>query len=337
MDTITHLALGACIGEVLATRKIGKKALVIGAVAQNIPDADFICSLWMEPSANVLAHRGFTHSFLFAVLLVPLLAWLAHRWWGKGTFKFWALFFGVQLLVHIGIDTFNAYGTGWFEPFSHARISFNTLFVADPLFSVPLGLAVITLFVVHTDHRKRLYWAIGALVISTCYLGYSLINKVQIDSSVKASLDQQGIHHYQYLTTPTPFNTWLWFIVATNESGNFVAHRSVWDDEEKIEFTFFPRQDSLLALARDAQEVSRLKRFSQGYYTVVMEGDTLLFNDLRFGQMIGWENPKAGFVFHYYLDPPLDNKLVLQRGRFQGWDGATAKSFLKRATGRPLR
>lgn len=338
MDTITHLALGACIGEVLATRSIGKKALVIGAVAQSIPDADFICSLWMEPSANVLAHRGFTHSFLFAVLLVPLLAWLAQRWWKKGTFKFWILFFGIQLLVHIGIDAFNAYGTGWFEPFSHARISFHTLFVADPFFSVPLGIAALVLVVLRTsDYHTRMYWAMGSIVLSVLYLGYGLINKMQIDAAVKSSLHHQGIEHQQYFTTPTPFNTWLWFIVATNASGNFVAHRSVWDDEEKIEFTFFPRQDSLLARAGDAQEVNRLKRFSQGYYTVAMEGDTLLFNDLRFGQMIGWENPKAGFVFHYYLDPPLDNKLVLQRGRFQGWDGATAKSFLKRATGRPLR
>lgn len=336
MDTITHLALGACIGEVMATKQIGKKALVIGAVAQLIPDADFICSLWMEPSANVLAHRGFTHSFLFAILFVPLLAWVAHRWWGKGSFKFWAQFFGLQLLVHIGIDTFNAYGTGWFEPFSHERISFNILFVADPFFSVPLGIATLFLFILRaSDLRKRMYWAIGSIVLSTLYVGYGLINKMQIDSKVKSALDHQGIQHQHYFTTPTPFNTWLWFVVATNDSGSYVTHRSVWDSGDEIDFTFFPRQDSLLALADDVQEVNRLKRFSQGYYTVAMEGDTLLFNDLRFGQMIGWEDPNAGFVFHYYLNPPLDNKLVLQRGRFQGWDSSTAKSLVKRATGRP--
>ena len=38
MDTLTHIVLGACIGEVLATKKVGKKALVLGAVTQSIPD-----------------------------------------------------------------------------------------------------------------------------------------------------------------------------------------------------------------------------------------------------------------------------------------------------------
>ena len=28
------------------------------------------------------------------------------------------------------IDAFNNYGVGWFEPFSHERISFNAIYVA---------------------------------------------------------------------------------------------------------------------------------------------------------------------------------------------------------------
>ncbi|MBA4058037.1 MAG: metal-dependent hydrolase, partial [Marivirga sp.] len=65
MDTITHIAIGACIGELLAAKRIGKKALVVGSAAQIIPDIDLFYALWMSPSSNALAHRGFTHSFLF--------------------------------------------------------------------------------------------------------------------------------------------------------------------------------------------------------------------------------------------------------------------------------
>lgn len=335
MDTITHIALGACIGEVLAAKKLGKKALVLGGGAQIIPDIDFIFSLWMEPSSNVLAHRGFTHSFLFGLLITPLLAWLFRQQWGSSTtsFKFWLTFLGIEIFVHIVLDAFNAYGTAWFEPFSHYRVSFNTLFVADPFYSFPLGIACLFLFLLRRESKRRVYWALGGIIISTLYLGYSLINKFQIDSEVRAAFADQNIPHKHYITTPTPFNNWLWFVVASNDSGSYIGYRSVFDKRDKIDFQYFPRYDSLLKLAKNQDEVERLKRFSQGYYSVEITGDTLIFNDLRFGQMNGWEEPRAGFVFHFYLGPGLDNRLVLQRGRFTNWDQAATWALLKRIKG----
>ena len=38
MDSITHIALGACMGEAFLDRKLGKKAMLWGALAQSIPD-----------------------------------------------------------------------------------------------------------------------------------------------------------------------------------------------------------------------------------------------------------------------------------------------------------
>jgi len=335
LDTLTHVVLGACLGEILATKKIGKKALVLGAIAHTIPDLDFACSLWMEPSANVLAHRGFTHSFLFVLLLAPLLAYTFHRWWPKPntTFKFWLAFFSVQILVHVVLDAFNAYGTAWFEPFAHDRISFHTLFVADPLFSIPLGIACFVLVLKSLNYTKRIHWAMGGLIITSLYIGMGIINKLKVDEVVRASLSNQHISFDKYFTSPTPFNTLLWFAIASNDSGSYVGYRSVFDTQDHIAYQFFPRQDSLLNLATDQAEVSRLKRFSQGYYTVELKGDTLIFNDLRFGQMIGWQKPREGFVFHYYLQPQLDNRLVLQRGRFANWDYAATRALVQRIGG----
>jgi inner membrane protein len=61
--------------------------------------------------------------------------------------------------------------------------------------------------------------------------------------------------------------------------------------------------------------------------------DTLVFNDLRFGQIIGWEEPTERFVFHYFLSHPEDNKLVVQRGRFSGWTRSTPQRLLQRIRG----
>jgi inner membrane protein len=335
VDTLTHIALGACIGEIFATKKLGKKALVAGGVAQVIPDVDALCALWMSPSSNVLAHRGFTHSFIFGALISLFLAWVVHRRWnnGKESFIFWIVFFGLQVFVHIFLDAFNAYGTAWFEPFSHYRVSFNVLFVADPFFSVPLGVAALLLFLLPSAHARRISWASGGLIISTLYIGYALFNKFQIDRQVKSVFSERSIPHKQYFTTPTAFNNWLWYIVASGDAGSYVGYRSVFDNQQDISFQFFPRQDSLLTDGTDLEVLNKLKRFSQGYYTAELKGDTLIFNDLRFGQMLGWQRPRAGFVFHYYLKPELDNRLVLQRGRFEGWNHAATHALIDRIKG----
>lgn len=336
MDTITHFALGACVGELLATNKqLGKRALLVGGLAQLIPDIDFVFGLYMDPASNVLAHRGFTHSFLFALIFTALFAWAFKRNWGDKSISlgFWAVFLGLQILIHDILDAFNAYGTGWFEPFRHDRVSFNMLFVADPFFSLPLGIAVVFLVFLSSRTWQRKYIAVAAIGLCGSYLFYAIYNKVSVTKVVSASLATQGISSEHYFTTPTPFNNWLWYAVATDEKGSYVGYHSVFDRSARVTFEFFPRNDSLLARVPDQNEVEQLKRFAQGHYTVAYQGDTLLFNDLRFGQMIGWQYPRAGFVFHYYLAPPLDNTLVLQRGRFEGWDSAATRSLLDRIRG----
>jgi len=79
MDSLTHTVIGACIGDAVAGKKMGKKAMLWGALANNLPDIDVVTSLWMSQADSLLAHRGFTHSILFAVLATPLLSWFFHR------------------------------------------------------------------------------------------------------------------------------------------------------------------------------------------------------------------------------------------------------------------
>ena len=45
------------------------------------------------------------------------------------------------------------------------------------------------------------------------------------------------------------------------------------------------------------------------------------------------KNPKEKVVFHYYLQHPGANRLVVQRGRFEKWDWSAVKSFWKRIKG----
>jgi len=335
MDSLTHIALGVCIGEAFFGRLIGKKAMLWGAFAQSVPDIDFVAAFWMSPAESLLAHRGFTHSIIFILIVTPLLSLLAERWhrFDNIPIRKWMIFFSLQIFIHIFIDAFNNYGVGWLEPFSHYRISFNTIFVADPFFSIWPAITFIALLLLKTRHRKRIFWWRFAIIMSSTYLCYCTINKIKINSDVKGIAVHQNIHYTKYFTTPAPLNNWLWYVVLGNDSGFYVGYRSLFDTKKEIDFKFFPRNNSLLYSVHNHEELPKLIRFSQGFYTAEKWNDTLVFNDLRFGQIIGWHNPKEKFVFHYFLQHAADNRLVVQRGRFAKWNWEIMKSLLKRIKG----
>jgi inner membrane protein len=335
MDSITHIALGACVGEAMLGKKLGKKALLIGAFANTVPDFDFLASFWNNVPDNLLAHRGFTHSILFGILITGLMALSFQRWFRKYNIaaKAWMLFFALEIFLHLFIDTFNGYGIGLFEPFSHYRVSFNTIFVADPFYSIWPGIAFVVLLILKRNHIKRKFWVEFGLGISSLYLMYCIVNKIKTDTDIKDMLKKQQIAYTQYFTTPTPLNNWLWYVVAGNDSGFYIGYYSVFDSKKKIDLHYFPKNDSLLNPVRNQEDVQHLLRFSKGYYTAQKWSDTLVFNDLRFEQMAGWYEPDAKFAFHYYLQQQGGNKFVVQRGRFAGWNWETAKSLIKRIQG----
>jgi len=334
MDSITHIVLGATVGEALAGRRLGKKALLLGAIANSLPDIDAIASFWLDPAKDVWAHRGITHSFLFVLIMTPVLGMIAGGRYPRCgmTRRDWGLFFGLELFLHLFLDAFNAYGTGWFEPFSHYRVAFHVLFVADPLYTIWLGLSFVALFLLKEGRPARKRWVRIGLIGSSLYLCYCITNKIRIDQQVKSDLKKQGISYTRYFSTPTPLNNWLWYVVAEDSGGFHTGYRSVFD-HLPTHFRFLPRNDGLLRPFRMHEDVRYLLRFSQGYYTVEQWGDTLVFNDLRFGEMRGWADPKARFVFHYFLEYPGGNGVVVQRGRMSGWNRETIRIFLRRIKG----
>jgi len=323
------------MGEAILGKNLGKKAMFWGALAQSAPDIDFLAAFWLDTPDNLLAHRGFTHSILFCAIITPILTLIAERFDRpyQIPIRRWLLFFGSVIFVHIFLDAFNNYGVGWFEPFSHQRISFNSIYVADPFFSIWTGIAFLALLILRKKSPKRKIWWRFGLGTSAIYLIYCLINKATINNDVKDILQKQQITHTRYFTTPAPFQNLLWFVVAGNDSGYYVGYRSVFDSKKEISFQYFPSNRYLLEPLQEDEDVQKLIRFSQQFYTVERWHDTLVFNDLRFGQIIGWQNPKENFAFHYFLKEGTDNKLVVQRGRFAKLDQHSFKTLIERIKG----
>lgn len=335
MDSLTHIVLGACIGELFVGRKVRKRALIFGALAQSVPDIDFVTTSWLSPADDLLSHRGFTHSLLFALLVTPLLAWLADRIRRPHDvpFRTWLLFFATEIGTHLFLDTANAYGTGLLEPFSHARFSYHSLFVADPFFSIIPGLVMVVIIFLRS-HTARARWAWAAVAWCAVYWGISLNNKRLVEKDLKAIAAKEHIPYRRFFTTPTPLNNMLWYAVLEDERGYHITYRSVLDKPLQSNFHYFTRNDSLLQPYRQQHEVQQLITFSQGYYTTQYYNDTLVFNDLRFGQVTGWMNPANRFAFYYYLQQPDNNQLLIQRGRFANWDKQTLKVLWRRMRGK---
>jgi len=335
MDSITHIALGACIGEAALSKEFGKKAMVLGAVAQSLPDIDVLASLWLPPADNLLFHRGFTHSFLFGAIAAALLSYMVQK---KASahisfFKLF-LFFCFQIWLHELLDTCNAYGTGLFEPFSHHRFSFHLLFVADPFFTSSLVVATVVLIILPRENTRRRRWPLIGLTPATIYFCYAVFNKQVVKEEVTKSLSLQHILSNDVIITPTPFNSWLWYIVAATDSGYVVGYRSVFGKNGRpTSFTYYPKQEQLLKDVNKTEDVKQLQRFADNYYTVEQKDSLLILNVLRFGQVAGWQNAKAEFAFQYFLNPGYDNSLVVQRGRFKGWNRETFIKMYNRIKG----
>jgi inner membrane protein len=336
MDSITHIALGAVIGEVVAGKKLGRKALIIGAAAQSLPDIDFTLGFFHTPVEDLLVHRGITHSFLFGILVTVALAYAMKKWSRDKdplTLKHWIIFLGIEMLMHLFLDSMNSYGTGLFEPFSNERFSFNVIFVADPLFTIWSLLAMIALCFKRLKETKRIRVTAMALSISAVYMSVCLINKSIIEKRVRDTFAEAHLYPKKYFTSPTPLNNMLWYVVAEVDSGFYIGYSSVFDSDPKIEFEYYPQNNKLLQGMPNPEDVALLKRFSQGYYTIEKVEETVVLNDLRFGQIAGWDTPRARFVFYFFLEKPDMNSLVVQRGRFTGWNKKTLRSFWERIKG----
>lgn len=323
MDSITHIVLGACIGDAALSKKIGKKGMLVGAIAQSFPDSDVMGTLWLSMPENLYFHRGITHSFFFGFFMAFILAFITQKIFRKQAlfFKNLVIFFCLQMWLHDVLDTCNSYGTGLFEPFSHQRFSFDLLFVADPFFTIPLLVAAIVLLFLKTTSPSRKNWIIAGLILPCFYLIYSVSNKDSVDEQVSKSLAKQEIQNAGFITTPTPFNTWLWYIMVPTDSGVYIGYRSVYDAKNYVTpFTFYPKNEQLLLSGENSKDVTYLKKFADSIYTIENINDSLIFTVPRFGRIAGWDENPTTFNFQFYLNDGFDNTLVIQRGRAKELD-----------------
>jgi len=334
MDSITHAVLGATTGYLIAGKSLGQRAVWMGAAAQTFPDIDIVASLFLSPANNLMVHRGITHSIAFNMFITLALGILCYKTFNKNNTRLsvWLLLIGTQVTLHLVLDLCNAYGVGLLEPFSHEKFALHLLFVADPFITLwPLIACVVILISKSATRKQR--WAHFAWVAPLIYIGIALLNKGTISRRIDNWTMTHKLAHSDVLITPTPLNTLLWFIAVKTDDGYYIIHRSVFDGENAINANYFPQHHSLMLPMKANEELPVLLDFADDYYALTENEGDVYFNILRFGQPLGWRDAESPFAVRYNLSEPEDNLLMMQRGRFEGWDTRTVKAFVQRTLG----
>ena len=290
MDSLTQIVLGAACGEAALGKKIGNKALLIGALAGTIPDLDvFVGRMIYNNEIDIMAfHRGFMHSFLFAVMGAFIFGWLFYKIYDRGkrknvTYKKdWYWLFLFAFITHSMLDCFTPYGTQLFSPFSNYRVAFNNIAVADPAYTLPFLISLIVLMFFKRNTSQRKFWLKTGVGISTCYLICTLINKAYITSVFSKSLKENNIAFLRFQTQPTILNNILWYGIAETEDEYFVSFYSLFDSSTRPqEWHLISKNHNLVSQVNS--DIQTLSWFSNGYYNLTSQSsNTIRYNDLRY-------------------------------------------------------
>jgi inner membrane protein len=87
MDSLSQIVLGAAVGEAVLGKKIGNRALAIGAVGGTIPDLDIIANPFLSEMQALDFHRGISHSLFFSVVAPLLFAGITYFFFKKEIHK----------------------------------------------------------------------------------------------------------------------------------------------------------------------------------------------------------------------------------------------------------
>ncbi|MFM7331624.1 MAG: metal-dependent hydrolase, partial [Brachymonas sp.] len=264
------------------------KAALWGGIAGTLPDLDVFYSFG-NAVKDMTYHRSATHSLIVLTLVAPFLAavpaWLHKE---RTLFKSWLLAMWLALITHPLLDTFTIYGTQLLWPLTEHPFGIGSMFIIDPLYTLPLLMGVI----VALSRRQfvGLRWNTVALGLSCVYLAWSVVAQKQVERIAQAQLGESA----KFFVTPTPLNTVAWRIVMMEEKSYSEGFYSFLDSDQTIVFDRFAHQPALINELKDNWAAQRMAWFTGGFYSLREVGGQAVLADLRMGQ-------EPGYVFQFIL------------------------------------
>jgi inner membrane protein len=303
MDSLSHVVLGSAIGVAVMGRRVPVwKAALWGAACGSLPDLDVFIDHG-DPIRNMTLHRGESHALFYQTLAAPVLAAIAlllqpgerSRW------ILWWLTAWIALITHALLDSLTIYGTRLLLPFSDHPYALGSLFIVDPLFTLPLLIGMIVVLR-RPDARGRRCSA-AALALGVTYVLWSVGAQAYVQGIAAQAAARRGLDARQVLVTPTAFNTVLWRIVMLTPDGYLEGFYSLLDTQPQVHFDAFARDTALYRALEHDGSVARIAWFSQGFFMLREHAGEVILSDLRMGQ-------EPDYVFSFRIAQRLGAALV---------------------------
>jgi inner membrane protein len=240
---------------------------------------------------------GFSWSVFLPTLFLGL--YFAYKLWFdywknsfsevKVSYLTWVNLFFWSIFTHPILDCFTNWGTQIWQPFSDMRVQWSTVSVVDPICTLPFALLlwIASRFAKETRVRALLNWA-GVLWFCGYLCVYTLWHKQTVNAAWRETLAQKGIKYNRIYTNPSIFNNIVWTSLAETDSAYYWSLYGFNDKKPgHNKISRIPKDQELIKTIPETDRANYfLKWFSDGYYNIKpYNGDTMQFNDLRFGLM----------------------------------------------------
>lgn len=286
MDSLSQILLGAGIAAAIAPARHRRAALAAGAALGTLPDLDSLL-LWplgLDPVMNMTWHRGPSHS-LFVLVPLAALIWAAFRRTGGRVAEapwrwFWAI--TLALVTHPLLDALTVYGTQLWWPLPGSPVMWSTLFIIDPLYTLPLLVGFLVALVRGWRPSAQRALVIG-LALSTAYIGWSLVAKMLVERQAERALAAIGLQDAPRFSVPMPLNTLLWRVVVMTPDGYLEGEWSLVADSGVMPFRKHPTDTRARDDVAGFVAVRRLTWFNHGFMKYEARDDELIVSDLRMG------------------------------------------------------
>lgn len=291
MDSVSQLVLGASVAVAAMGRKAPLwQAALVGAVCGTLPDMDVFIDHG-DAIRNMTFHRTETHALFWLTLVSPLLAWLiAGLFRQKQQWLRWWIAVWLALITHPLLDLMTVYGTQLGLPFSDFPYALSSIYIVDPLYTLPLLICLLTALCLRGT--RGLWWNGLGLTLSTLYLGWSVLAQSYVTHQVEAEMARQKVSADRLLVTPTAFNTLVWRVLVMTPQGYAESFYSLLSQQRPLKFSYHDRGASLYQRYKGDWYVERIAWFSHGFFAMRQQQGKLIITDLRMG-----EDPRYTFTF----------------------------------------
>ncbi len=266
-------------------RKIGpRRAALTGGILGTFPDLDVFLTP-EDPIEAFVQHRGWTHSLFVHAALTPIIGEVVRLLFNalrrERVFAWSAVF--LCLATHAVLDAVTIYGTRLFWPFWTDPVSMGSIFIIDPLYTLPLLVAMVWAFCLRGWTPRYCKALTVCLGLTVAYLGWTLLAQQMIGSRAVALLAGKNITPDRLIATPTPFNTALWRVIAVDGDRNYNLYIPVFGGTERATLYAYDRDPQLEACSAEDTRIAKVVRFSRGFYRLMVRDGEVILADLRMG------------------------------------------------------